>query len=221
MLSKCMTFHGNIIFPEGAGGNHLRWLLFLDPQYPDPFNNYVTPEDKANFIINEVYHDSRTWNTWLQREWHFRPMLDGPVNISHDFQSWSNLIHQRTLYVIFKDYELPITHYSHINLSLNSTTPEQFRNKFQYRHSIMLEIQNQNNPNFTFAYGDTIFDPQLDLNFYQQLVDCFKFGNYYEQAARVHRAYTECRNRSAKDFIEYFNSDEFKKFQQVLLKITR
>jgi hypothetical protein len=216
-----MTFYGNIIFPEGAGGNHLRWLLFLDPRYQDPFNNYTDPDSKADFIINEVYNSDRTWNTWLQREWHHRPRLDGPINISHDFQSWSNIAHQPTLYVIFDNYELPLTHYSHINLSLNSTTPRQFRDKFQYRHSMMLEIQKQQNPNFKFLQCDTIFDPQLDLNLYQQLVDFFKFGNYYEQAARVHRAYTECRNRSVTDFIEYFNSDEFKQFQQDLLKITR
>jgi hypothetical protein len=215
-----MTFHGNIIFPEGAGGNHLRWLLFLDPQYKDPFNNYVTPKLKAKFITEHVYGAGRTWNTWLQREWHHRPMLDSQMNINHNFNDWARLTDQRTLFLLFLDYELPLQHYFHMNLSLNSTTPDQLREKFAQRHSMTQHIQQEHCKNFGFVYGDSVFDPVLDPDFYQQLVEFFGFSNLYVHAAQVHQAYYQCRVQSAQDFCKYFTSTEFHKYLNKLQQLS-
>ena len=220
LLSKCMTFHGNIIFPEGAGGNHLRWLLFLDPLYQDPFNNHNNPKDKTQFIIENVYTADRTWNTWLQREWYHRPMLDSQMNIGHNFNDWAQLIDQPTLFVLFQDYELPLQHYFHMNLSLNSTTPLQMRERFMNRHSMIQDIQKKNYKKFGFINGDSVFDPVLDPVFYQQLVEFFEFENLYNYAAQVHQAYHNCRVRSAQDFCEYFTSAEFHSYLDQLQKLS-
>ncbi len=216
-----MTFHGNIIFPEGAGGNHLRWLLFLDPKYTDPFNNYLTPEDKLLFIQQQVYPKERTWNTWLQYEWRHRHMLDGGINLSHNYQDWQSLTNHPTLFITFADYQLPITHYFHINLGMNSTTPDQIKTKFLLRDNAMQDIKQRQTPLFNFVNGDTVFDSVLDRNFYQQLTATFGFSNLYDYAAKAHAAYSQCRKRSAQDFCDYFNSTEFRYYQQRLMQISR
>jgi len=220
-LSKSMTFHGNIIFPEGAGGNHLRWLLFLDSRYQDPFNNYTSPDSKVKFILENVYTQNRTWNTWLQQEWFHRPMLDGQINISHDCKNWIKIADQRSLFITFENYELPLTHYYHINIGLNSSTPDQFRANIRQRQETIEHIQKQANSNFKFLQADCIFAPELDVDFYNQLVSTFGFDNVYEHAAQVHRAYALCRQRSVRDFCSYFDSKEFAYFRQQLLEITR
>lgn len=218
---KYLMFFGNIIFPEGAGGNHLRWLLFLDSRYQDPFNNYTSADSKVKFILENVYSQDRTWNTWLGKEWFHRPMLDGQINIFHDCERWNTITNQRSLFITFKNYELPMTHYYHINLGLNSSTPEQFRSRIQQRQVTIDHIQTQSNSNFKFLDADCIFDPELDVDFYNQLVSTFGFDNMYEHAAQVHRAYTLCRQRSAREFCRYFDSEEFAYFRQKLLEITR
>jgi hypothetical protein len=214
-------FFGNIIFPEGAGGNHLRWLLFLDSRYQDPFNNYTTADSKLKFILENVYTPDRTWNTWLQREWHYRPMLDGQINISHDYNGYSTFTHQRSLFITFENYELPLTHYYHINIGLNSTTVDQFKTKFEHRRMILEDLKQQINPYFKFLNADCIFQAELDLDFYNQLISTFGFDDLYPYAAEAHRAYTQCRVRSARDFCDYFDGEEFAYFRQQLFKITR
>lgn len=214
-------FFGNIIFPEGAGGNHLRWLLFLDSRYRDPFNNHTTADSKVKFILENVYTPDRTWNTWLQREWFHRPMLDGQIDISHDCEKWQSIADQRSLFITFENYELPLTHYYHINIGLNSTTAEQFRIKTQRRQQVLEQVQQQANPNFKFLCGDSIFESTLDREFYNQLVTTFGFDNIYDHAAQVHHAYTQCRHRSAREFCNYFDGAEFAYFRQQLFKITR
>jgi len=216
-----MTFHGNIIFPEGAGGNHLRWLLFLDPKYQDPFNNYQTANDKLEFIQQQVYPQDRTWNTWLQYEWYHRHMLDEGINLSHDYRDWQSLTDQPTLFVTFANYQLPITHYFHINLGMNSTTPDQIKTKFLHRHTVMQEIKQHQISTFNFVDGDTVFDSVLDPDFYQQLILTFGFSDLYDHAAKAHAAYSQCRKRSAQEFCNYFNSAEFQEYQQQLLEISR
>jgi hypothetical protein len=216
-------FFGNIIFPEGAGGNHLRWLLFLDPQYQDPFNNYTSADSKVKFILENVYTPKRTWNTWLQQEWFHRPMLNGQIDIFHECEDWKTFTDQRSLFITFNNCELPLMHYYHINLGLNSSTPEQFRAWIIYRQLTIeyIQAQTQSNSNFKFLKADCIFDPELDVDFYNQLVSAFGFDNVYEHAAQVHRAYTQCRRRSAQEFCSYFDSKEFAYFRQQLLEITR
>lgn len=212
-------FRGNIIFPEGAGGNHLRWLLYLDPQYQDPFGHYVTAEQRAEFICTKVYGADRTWNTWLRWEWHYRTMLDGQINISHNYANWKDLLGQPTLFVTFKDYQLPLTHYFHINLGLNSTTPEDMLRRFHQRDQDLQNIKAENHKQFEFLFADCVFDAELNQTFYQQLTEFFGFDQCYEQAAQVHRAYTQCRQRSARDFVNYFNSKQFELYCQRLLDI--
>jgi hypothetical protein len=168
-----------------------------------------------------VYPQDRTWNTWLQYEWYHRHMLDEGINLSHDYRDWQSLTDQPTLFVTFANYQLPITHYFHINLGMNSTTPDQIKTKLLHRHTVMQEIKQHQISTFNFVDGDTVFDSVLDPDFYQQLILTFGFSDLYDHAAKAHAAYSQCRKRSARDFCNYFNSAEFQDYQQRLIEISR
>ena len=122
--------YGSIIFPVGLAGNHLRWLLYLDPCFPSLTDDHDI-NSKLNFIQKNIYGPERTWNQWLHIEWRYRMQLDRTLTIKHDCWDWENSTDNKELYLSIDDYQKPLLHYYHINLGLNNNTPESFLNRLE------------------------------------------------------------------------------------------
>jgi hypothetical protein len=65
-------------------------------------------------------------------------------------------------------------------------------------------------------YADPIFDAELDRSFYHEVIDFFDFEDNYSTAKRIHELYYECRCRSAKDFVTYVESVEWRNYIEIM-----
>lgn len=204
---------GELCFPWGGAGNHLRWLLFLDKRIP----NIYSKEDKLTFIKNKIYNEQRTWHNWLQFEWEYRPHLNYQIAVDHEHWDWEQdpLWDKKTiLFLKFQDPKLPLQHYFHLNLGMNSTTPEEYIKSSMLWKDELLVISNSDRfqTNKLIIDADDIFDKTLSKKIYQSSIEFFNLSDNYEEACIVHDWYYQCRQHAAQDFYNYFTSSDFQQY---------
>jgi hypothetical protein len=197
---------GKIIFASGMGGNHLRWLLFLD----DKFTNLIGDQSigaKLKFIKNNVYTPTRSYYNWLAMEWNYREKLNSIVEVSH--QQYNNDPAIKTLYLTVSDSNsiLPFYHYFHMNPLLNGNFPALAKKKKLMWCNDMKLVPETTNAKVIDS--SCIFDLVLDKKFYTEVIDFFDLDNHYESAQQIHHWYSQCRIKSARDFYEYYSGEEF------------
>jgi len=203
---------GSIIFPPGFAGNHLRWLLFLDPQ----FNSVGICENnisaKFKFVQEKIYPSHRSWYNWLEVEWRFRTTLDRVIEVCHGNFNWEQSSNKE-LYLTTADRDLPFYHYYHFNLGLNGHTPAYFKTQIQQwmEEFELLQTRIHEFPNKKICLCDPLFDPVLNRDFYQSIVDFYGFSDNYDIAQQVHSLYSQCKKTSTQEFCDYFVGDEFSK----------
>jgi hypothetical protein len=216
---KSMTKLGSIVFPWGGGGNHLRWLLFLDKKFTTSLcdNNL---ESKSKFVHDNVYNSQRTWNNWLSLEWQHKVSLNDVILLAHDNYNWK-LTETKELYLNFSNPELPLQHYYHINLGLNSLTPEEIKKNSSSWSQEFTFLQRRINEfsNKKIIKADKLYEKNLDYHLYKEIVDFFVLDDLYEHALVVHDWYYQCRIKSAKDFYDYFTGSEFKNYLNIMKEI--
>ena len=202
--------YGCIHFPAGSGGNHVRWLLFLDPKFQsDLCNNTI--DAKLNFIKNNIYNNTRSWQNWLNFEWKFRNKLDHLVLLSHNHHVELDN-DKKELFLTVNDPYPFLTHYRHINLGSNSQTIETLVNTFKNKWQTNIEWIKKSTVgilNKKIIYADTLHDRILAKDFYQTIIDYYQFDNNYEYACKLQEMYYQCRLNSQKDFYNYVTSRDF------------
>jgi len=206
--------YGYLTFCSCSGGNHVGWLLFLDDCFEDTIGGNTTANSKIDTIAENIYRSEKTWNTWLSHEWRYRKRLDKTLCITHNVPL-EDPPDSKILFLTLDDFEKAITHYYHINLSLNCNTPQNCRYLIKEWHE---NIQNYCFDGITrkAIISDCIYDPVLNYEWYKSIVDFFGFDDNYEYAKQVHEIYYQLRKKSARDFCEYFSSDEFQKYKQMM-----
>lgn len=217
--SPDIPIYGYIHFPAGSGGNHVRWLLFLDSTFrSDLCDNTV--EAKLNFIKNNVYNSIRSWQNWLTFEWKFRNKLDHVVSPSHNHHVELDNNHKELFLTVNDPYPF-LTHYRHINLGSNSQTIETLVDNFKNVWQKELEWVKESTIgilNKKIIYADTLHDRILTKDFYQTIIDYYQIDNNYEYACELQEMYYQCRLNSQKDFYNYFTSRDFSNYLNNLNK---
>jgi len=198
------SLYGNIIFLAGVGGNHLRWLLFLDDKFPNMFES-----NKLDFIKTQVYNTNRTWNNWLLYEWKFRDKLNSILQLSHDTAKSYQSIKELYLFTDINTY-IAINHYYSINLGLNGQSLPDFSQNFVIETNKIKNIVINNPTNQKIVSGDFLHEPVLCKNSYRDIINFYNFNDNYDLAFKVHQLYYQCRTKSLQDFYVYFNSNEWK-----------
>ena len=207
---------GRLMFPAGAAGNHVRWLLFLDDQFPNSVGlNSI--EEKVNFIKQRVYNSSRTWNTWLKKEWEYRPALDKVLLVDHSPSPPTP--GEKRLYLETLNPELPALHYFHINLGLMAKTPMQFVEIIKNFNDNCNIIRAKNLEDIKIVVCDGLFQPVLDYQTYREIINFYGFSDNYDAAQQIHTLYHNCRVASARDFCNWFEGNEFKNYFNLLQEL--
>lgn len=209
-MHKTTPRFGSIIFALGMLGNHVRWMLFLDPKFPNPWGAQDIGS-KLKFIQDNIYPRSRTWNNWLGVEWKYRVDLDREILLAHENWHWEQNPDSHELYLTCENPELPWLHYYHLNLGLNNNTPESMLHYFENWIS-ELSVISANVHQYTnkkVLTIDSLFAQKLDRDLYLAITDFFGFQDLYEHAQTVQDLHYLCRQTSAQDFFEYFTAPDF------------
>lgn len=187
--------------------------MFLDDKIISPFSEQSL-ESKFEFIRSNVYAQ-RSWNTWLKVEWEYRTQLDDLITIDHVVFDWAarDNSKEKYLFLMCNDESLPFVHYFHVNPAMNNLTPDEFIKKIRTwkRESEVFESCSTQFPNKKLVTIDSLYGPELSYTLYKEIVDFFGFSDNFEVARQVHAMHYQCRKQSAKDFYDYFTSNEFMK----------
>ena len=203
---------GQIRHCWGTGSNHVRWMLFLDHRFPNVFNGCSDINDRMSIIKEYGYPSGRTWRNWLNYERRCRKVLDDILNVSDSTDMHTT---DKLLFLCLNDVEKAINHYYHVNLSLNNKTKDEVMIYFNEWTNNILGCS-MDGITRKAIISDCIYDPVLNYEWYKSIVDFFGFDDNYEYAKQVHEIYYQLRKKSARDFCEYFSSDEFQKYKQMM-----
>jgi len=204
-----------IVFSTGMGGNHVRWLLSIDPKFDLPFCT-GSIDDKVSWICQNVYKN-RTWNNWLLTEWKYTDSLDSIIKVNHELtqpgEKWDdiNWLNKKQLLLTTKDNTITAYHYFMVNIGYNNQNKEILLAQFDQWDTIVSSLQNgrYDLSSKKVLLSDCVADPLLDAEWYKEIVGWAGYDNLYEPASRIQAAYYECRQQAAQDFITYFESKEF------------
>lgn len=202
-----MDYQRKIYHVAGSGGNHLRWLMYFDKNFPSLDNM-----DKLFFVQKYIYQPTRTWNNWLDFEWEHRSKLDPVISINHHVPNDTS--DTLVLNMIFQNQNLPFEHYFHINLGLNCVTPEKFKEDAQ-RFTSQAINKNQS-LNIKTLQCDVMFDQKLNQDFYLEVCEFFKMDHHFDQAEQIHELWYVARKNSARDFCNYFLGNDFQSYIKIL-----
>jgi hypothetical protein len=202
-----MTKIINIIAPIGGYGNHVRWLVSLDPTFtlnltPPSLENFVLTnvEEKINFIQDRIYFPERSWHNWLEVEWRYREGMHNSIPFGHSYVELRNT--EPTL-ILTIEPELAYRSYLKFNSNLNNRSRDRFfrdiveenTNNIQFAHS-------DSTVNYTTVLSsDILFQPMLDKEFYNKLISFFGLQDQYEQANHIHQLWYCCHRQAEQEFV--------------------
>jgi hypothetical protein len=175
----------------GGGGNHLRCLLLLDPEF-SYFRDHAP--DNYTFMKECVYPDDRNWQNWLNYEWRWRLGLDVSIKFSH-----LNRIENDTKYCALRtDPDLAFKHYVKFNTNLNTTLIHTFKEKIvEYNDKLDKSLKD----NILVVNSIDLFKPTLDQTLYYTATEWFGLSNCYEQAAQIHQRWWTLVKRAEQEII--------------------
>jgi hypothetical protein len=197
-----------IIFPGGAGGNHLRWLLYLDKS----IDSDLSMDKKIDFVLNKIYSDQRSFYNWLPYEatWRFDDKFESFIKILHEPKD--DKPEYKSVFLSYDDWNIPFEHYSCLTSCFSSKRSYDlyynFLKDFDRKVSKLIVIDE----NKLVIKSDVFFNEVLDKQFYTQIVDFFDFENHYDEAAILHKKWYDTRNRAKKEFYEFYSSKFWQDF---------
>lgn len=209
-----------ICYPPGGGGNHLRWLMFLDEQIVH--NATPTISDKLEYIKNEIYPKNRGWFNWFWFEHKFNSTVgDTQLSANHEIFNWENTPQWATNSILYLSFPTPVLPYQHIlQIALMARPPvadSLFENDIKLYNIInawldeLVLIKNSNiqYQNKTIIDASGIFQPTLTKKLYYESINHFGFSDHFAEASLVHEWYHACRMRASTQFYDFFTSSRF------------
>ena len=211
-----------VIAPVGGFGNHVRWLLLLDRQFqftvrkvPWPTVNFfgnleqypwtiiADINDKIEFIRNHVYANFRTWHNWLIVEWFYRTRLDSVIEFRHgpldNLHKQSHFDHKKVL-VLQIDPEFASRSYFKFNPNFNNTPRDVFQDEIRRYNFEATHIPAHKN--LLRLRTESLYNPELDKDFYLRVIDFFELENNYAIANEMHQLWYQGHLRAEKQFVE-------------------
>jgi hypothetical protein len=236
----------NIVAPIGGFGNHVRWLLLLDPQYKftlrygfvdqESYNNVtgvnwpcyddylnlnfdtcpkdivaemldftlmhfphcaeIVPFDntvsKIDAFTNSIYSSNRSWHNWLTTEWKYRDYLNMFLYFTHDRKYVPS---QKTL-ILTVDPDLAYRCYLKFNSYLNKHSVCNFMIKAEQYNKLPVSA------NTKMLDSTILYQPTLDREFYNEMIDWFNLANLYDDANYVHGLWYQAHQRAESEFVQ-------------------
>ena len=195
-----------LIFPGGAGGNHVRWLMYLDSSiHPEK-----SIQQKMDFILNEVYSNLRSFYNWLpwEAQWRYKDEYESFIQILHEPKD--DVAENKTIFLSFDNYELPLYHYSVLTSCFTSETS--YNQYYNFLKSFDRKIPSKLKENKLVLKSDVLFEKELDKDFYQSVIKWYELENHYNEACIVHDKWYKTRKRVEKESLEFYTGPFWQSF---------
>lgn len=198
-----MRLHRAIIHAcVGGGGNHLRWLLLLDPEFSIFDGGPVS--DKVDYILDQVYPASRHQGNWLEFELKYRNVLNDYIKFAHsDFSpGWELRPGQFDSKINYLMYPADMTRTLQLSRSFyrKSFTDSEIRLFVETvqteRAQAELYAKTQNG---LLIDPDDLHSVNLDQLLYNKICNFGNFKDCYPQAKQIHKAWWEAKTRLTGD----------------------
>lgn len=210
LTSKESVHNFNIVAVTGAGGNHLRWLCLLDDKFAHNFHDdkdpenpvrypFVTLEEKVKFISNEIYGEKRTWNEWLYQEWRFRTQADTSIRFTHDMNQVNVSDKSKTIGIV-ADPQLAYKLFVKFCPNLHDNPVEDFIELTKSKNQLIIDASFDSNV-LTLSLDD-LYQPTLDYNLYQSVINFFELSDNYEVAKEIHKRWYYKQLRAENEVID-------------------
>ncbi len=204
---------GWICTPIGGFGNHIRWVLTLDTKIQATVTdwrinkswNYYTIDDKMNFILDNIYGNSRSWHNWLNTEWEYRNALNEILPFVHNPPDKNRLVDRAMLHsnaiLCTVSPDLALRCYLKVNSSLNNATIDGFKVSTKKDNINIIEYATLNNR--LLLNADILYTEVLDRDFYASMIDYLGFDDNYESAAVIHARWYQLHQKAEQEFVDY------------------
>jgi hypothetical protein len=204
--------------PVGGFGNHVRWLALLDPVFQFVLTpsvdggfskitdssrqiTFLDAESKLESFRTQIYSSKRSWDNWLWMEFLYQ-----------ETQQVFQLEHLCTLVdgvdknlVCTIDPELALQCYFKLNSNLNHCTPNIFKKQVRQVVDSALSNPSRRLEN-KIMNVDCLYQPVLDREFYNNMIEWFGLSDCYDLANQVHGLWIGAHQRAEKEFVEYTNN---------------
>jgi len=204
--------------PIGGFGNHVRWLALLDPVFqfeatplaeprfkkiPDSSRHikFLDADSKLDSFRTQIYSSKRSWDNWLWMEFLYREDLDEVLLFEHRGSQIDGIDKNLVLTI---NPELALRSYFKLNSNLNHCTPNIF--KKQVRQVVESALSNSSKRlKNKIMNVDCLYQPVLDREFYNNMIEWFELTDCYELANQVHGLWFAAHQRAEQEFVEYTN----------------
>lgn len=159
---------------------------------------FNTPEKKLSSLKYKIYPESRTWHNWLITEWKFRNQLNDHIGVTHNMDH-SNDYSKNLLLTIEPD--LAHRCYLKFNSNLNSTSVDIWKQRITNENTKINNMARANPQQYKILATDVLYQPSLDRNFYNELIQWFDLTDNYEQASYAHQLWHAAHARAEKEFV--------------------
>ena len=159
-------------------------------------HEYVTPEEKINFITDHIYNESRSWHNWLTMDWKYRTRFDQLIPLSHYPTSQNN----KTIGLTMPP-DLALKRYLKFNSSLNGATIPVFLKDVDDCNSAL-----STNPNTRSWAADQLFSENLDPTIDAEMVSWVGLSDWYTEANYIHQLWFNLHKKAEKEFVRYVNN---------------
>lgn len=202
-MGKLVGVRYNIIAPLGGFGNHVRWLILLDPSFDLTINygkdiiNLTSLDQKIAFFNGRVYPNDRSWDNWLQIEWAYRDSLNRYIPFGHDI---NELLNPDVKTILLKtNPELAYRSYIKFNSNLNTRPKHRFISDVNETNSIVAD-----KPHQLSLDSDVLYNEVLDQKFYNDLVGFLELENLYTTAQQIHSKWYHLHKNAEQGITDHF-----------------
>ena len=102
--------------------------------------------------------------------------------------------------VLTIDPDLALRSYFKLNSNLNHCTPERFKQQsFRADKNSINHLENK------MMNVDCLYQPTLDREFYNNMIEWFELSDCYDLASQVHELWFQAHKRAEQEFVEYVN----------------
>ena len=200
----------SILFNPGSGGNHIRWLMYLDKN----FDSEKSLEEKLKFIKETIYSQERTHHNWIKIELQHRGMpYDNVIRLpDNHVDPRLDDTESHTIFIKYRDFDNPFEHYFCLHPSLNWKHPSIFKKYMYTWFNDQVDAKGILPPNKKAIFGDSLWSETLDKTLYYDIINFWNLEDHYEYANEIHKLWNICKKRAYRDFHAYYTGEEFNNF---------